>query len=170
MKRRPAPGTRMATALLISSLMGTMACAHYHELRLRTYVNDAVGLREGAPVRIQGVDLGKVTVVRVRPQQGRPPVEIDMLLQPTYELPIPTDAKVRLETDGILGLTFAEIDVIGASGPLVAGNGVLQAQEQRRPTVEELISKITQGLQKPCRDGDDPPGSAAPSKSSLIRR
>ena len=170
MRRHFNTNERTAAFFLICTMMGTVACTHRQELGLKTYVNDALGLREDAPVRVQGVDLGKVTTVRVLPDGKRPPVEIDMVLQPNYDLRIPADAKVRLETQGVLGPTFADIDLVGASGPPVADRGVLQAQEQHRETMEELVSKISKSLRKPCKDGADPTDPAVSPKSPATRR
>lgn len=169
MKRSLTINSPLATILMVCALMGTAACAHYRELHLKTYVNDAVGLKQGAPVRVQGVDLGKVTAVRVRPSERRPPVEIDMVLQPSYDLRIPADARVHLESQGVLGPTFVDIDLVGASGPPVADRGVLQAQEQHRETMEELVSKISKSLRKPCKDGADLTDPAVSPKGPASR-
>lgn len=161
--------TRLIVIFAVCVQLGTVSCVRRPELRVTTYVTDAVGLREGAPVRVQGVELGQVTVVRVRPQQGRPPVEIEMVLRPAYELHIPSDAKVRLETAGVLGPVFAKIDVVGASGPALRNGGVLQAEEVPRATLEQLVNKLAQSIQNPC-EGEHPSGPAVPSSPSASRQ
>ena len=157
----------IAAFFLIFALMGITACSRHQELRLKTYVNNAVGLRKGAAVRVQGVELGKVTAVTVRSDGGKPPVEIDMVLQPNYDLRIPADAKVHLETQGVLGPTFVEIDLAGTSGSPVASNGVLRAQEQPQVSLEQVVDKLAESVRKPCKDGG---GSAIPLKVPATRR
>lgn len=44
-----------------------------NRLEVRTYFQDARGVRAGAPVRVAGVEVGRVTDVRVRPElKGTP--------------------------------------------------------------------------------------------------
>lgn len=160
---------RLGAVFVVCMLLAALACTHHPELRLRTFVNDALGLREGARVRVQGVELGKVTAVRVRPQPGKAPVEIDMLLQPTYELRIPTDAKVRLETEGVLGPTFAEIDIQSASGPPAADEAELTAEEQPQPKLDQLTGKVAEAIRKPCKDVVGHPSSVRPQLPKATR-
>src|SRR5215831_15007079 len=87
----------------------------YH-LRLTCYFENAGGLKAGAPVTVAGVKVGSVTSVRVRPEMRERPAEVTMLLQTSYELKIPNDAIVVLETAGVLGETFAEINIRNATG------------------------------------------------------
>src|SRR5205823_9908717 len=88
-----------------------------HKLRLKAYFNNAMALRPGAPVRLAGVDVGTVTSVRARPEVKDTPVEVVMGLNTPEELKVPNDSTVSLETAGVLGETFVEIDSHTASGP-----------------------------------------------------
>jgi len=69
----------------------TVAKHSSHHLLLKTYFQDAHGLRAGAPVRVAGVDVGRVTEVRVRPELKEHAAEVRMSLQTPYELKIPED-------------------------------------------------------------------------------
>jgi len=130
----------------------------YHRREVRVYFRDAQGLRAGAPVRMAGVDIGFVTSVRVRPDIRDTPGEVIMALETPYVLRVPKDASVSLETEGVLGPTFADIDIIGASGPPLENGGVLKAKEGTRLTSEELLEHLADIFkQKPC----DQAGSGA---------
>jgi hypothetical protein len=83
-------------------------------LQVRCYFQDVQGLRAGAKVRLAGVEVGSVTSVRVRPERRDQPAEVTMFLQTPYELKIPNDSVVMLETAGVLGEVFPEIDSRGA--------------------------------------------------------
>ena len=81
-----------------------------NKLTVKTYFTNASGLRDGANVRVAGVDVGSVKSVRVRPELKEEPVEVVMVLNPRYEVRIPADSIVSLETEGVLGPTYVEID------------------------------------------------------------
>ena len=88
------------------------------------------------------VDLGSVTSVRVRPESKDAPVEIVMALKTGYELNIPNDSTASLETAGVLGQTFVEIDSHTASGPPIQSGSTLKAQPTASLTTEEMIAKF----------------------------
>jgi phospholipid/cholesterol/gamma-HCH transport system substrate-binding protein len=103
-----------------------------HRMVAKAYFTNAMGLRAGAPVRFAGVDLGSVKSVRAKPEVKNSPVEVVMVFNPPYELKIPNDSTVLLETAGILGETFVDIDAASATGPPIGANAVLKA----KPTVQ----------------------------------
>ena len=126
-------GAVIGLALLAISLL-LIGKPLAHKLVVKSYFTDANGLRSGAAVRLAGVDLGSVTSVRVRPESKDAPVEIVMALKTGYELNIPNDSTASLETAGVLGQTFVEIDSHTASGPPIQPTASL--------TTEEMIAKF----------------------------
>ena len=54
-----------ATLMVLIFLMSGTGGWFTSKIRLRSYVGHAGGLREGAPVRLAGVDIGNVTSVRI---------------------------------------------------------------------------------------------------------
>ena len=72
-------------AVLIFVMTGTTGL-FTKKIILRAYVDDAGGLRVGAPVRLEGVDIGNVTGIRVvaDPQRRAAPVEITMKVTTKY--------------------------------------------------------------------------------------
>jgi ABC-type transporter Mla subunit MlaD len=139
------------------------------KLTVKAYLTNASGLRDGATVRAAGVDIGSVKSVRVRPELQEP-VEVVMALNPRYEIKIPADSIVSLETDGVLGPTYVEIDATGASGPPITTNAVLKTRPIVKVTTEQLVenlSKMLENLQKKCGCGtetDSPSSPTAPKK------
>jgi hypothetical protein len=93
-----------------------------HKLVVKAYFSNAMSLRNGAPVRLAGVDVGSVRSVRARPELKEAPAEVVMVLTPAYELKIPNDSTVSLATTGVLGSTYVEIDVAHASGAPIGSN------------------------------------------------
>ena len=112
----------------------TFAKHSEHQLQVKAYFLDAHGLRAGAPVRVAGVDVGRVTEVRVRPELKEHPAEVTMLLQTPYELRIPNDSIVLLSTAGLLGETYPEIEIRYASGLPLENGAVLKTREALNPT------------------------------------
>jgi ABC-type transporter Mla subunit MlaD len=104
--------------------------AQFH-LNTKCYFQNAQGLRAGAKVRLAGVEIGSVTSVRVRPQLKDYPAEVVMSLETPYELNIPNDSVVTLETAGVLGEVFPEIDTRGASGCTAIQGSRTQSSERR---------------------------------------
>jgi len=87
------------------------------KITLKSYFDNAQGLRNGAPVRLQGVDVGNVTGVRVVRSKPRTPVEITMRVSTKYGFNIRQDSITSLSTAGVLGETFIDIDSSQAKGP-----------------------------------------------------
>lgn len=142
------------TALLALGVFVALFRPERHSLHVRCYFQDAQGLRAGTKVRVAGVDVGSVTSVRVRPDQPDHPAEVILLLQTPYELKIRNDAVVTLETAGLLGETFPQIDIQGATGPELQDGGTLKTRPGQGPTTQQLLdclSKISE--HKPCGKG-----------------
>lgn len=123
-----------------------------HNLHVRCYFQDAGGLQAGAPVRVAGVNVGKVTTVRVRPELRDHPVEVLMLLQTSYDLRIPNDAVVTLESAGMLGQTYPEIDIRSATGPPLEDGGTLKTAASQSPNTQQLLLDCLTNISehKPC--------------------
>lgn len=96
-----------------------------HKITLYAYFDNASGLRVGAPVRLQGVDIGNVDSIRVVPNHGLTPVKVVLRVSTKYENGIRTDSSAELSTQGVLGETFVDIDSRAAHGPPAADGTVL---------------------------------------------
>jgi phospholipid/cholesterol/gamma-HCH transport system substrate-binding protein len=97
-----------------------------HRLQVKTYFEDAQGLHAGATVRVAGVDVGRVSTIRVRPEMHS--AEVMMDLRTPYELHVPSDAVATVETAGVLGEPFVQINIQSASGPPLTNGGVLKSR------------------------------------------
>jgi ABC-type transporter Mla subunit MlaD len=109
-------------------ILGFWAIPHVHRehLALRACFDNVRGLREGALVRIAGVDVGKVTLVRARPDRKECPAEVELTLSTPYQLKVPSDATAELTDEGLLGGEYVEINVQHASAPPAADHAVLK--------------------------------------------
>ncbi len=129
----------------------------HHSLHLKTYFADAQGLRAGAPVRLAGVEVGRVTSVRVRPELRDRPAEVVMTLSTSYELRIPKDSAVVLASAGVLGPTLADIDIRDTSGPPIEDWGVLTSRPAEGPTTQELFEHLLDIVTKKLQSADKSP-------------
>jgi len=104
-------------AVLIFVMTGTTGL-FTKKIVVRAYVDNAGGLRVGAPVRLEGVDIGNVTRIRVvnDPKRALAPVEIIMKITTKYEDTMNTGCQVLLTTAGVLGEVFVDLDCRGAKG------------------------------------------------------
>jgi len=105
-----------------------------HKLRLTACFDDVHGLNAGAGVRISGVDVGHTTSVRAHPESKDCTAEVKMTLQTPYLLAVPSDAVARIESGGLLGPEFVDIDVRGASARAAADSARLKTA----PTIPAL--------------------------------
>jgi len=111
------------------------------KITIRSYIDNAGGLREGAPVRLHGVDIGNVTGVRI--VQGKPttPVEVTMKVNTKSKL-LRKDSVTLLSTAGILGETYVDVDSSAAKGPAASDGDTLAARDQ--PDIQDVV-RASQG-------------------------
>ena len=133
-------GTTVAIAVLALAvliiLMGSSTGIFTRKIHLVTYFNNAQGLRSGAAVRVQGVDVGNVSGVSVVP--GSPlPVRVEMKVTTKYEDAIKKDSVAGLATAGVLGETFVDIDSINKSGTMAVNGDTLKSED--RPGIQDVV-------------------------------
>jgi phospholipid/cholesterol/gamma-HCH transport system substrate-binding protein len=109
---------------------------------LRSYFENAAGLKEGAPVNLEGVSIGTVTHIRIVPERKLTPVEVTMKIGNKYRTAVHTDSTCSLETIGVLGDTVVDINSKTATGPPVENNAELKTNET--PNLSDVI-KSSQG-------------------------
>ena len=142
-------------AVLIFVMTGTTGL-FTRKIHIRSYVDNAGGLRVGAPVRLEGVDIGNVTKIRVvhDPLRKLTPVEIMMKITTRYEDAMKSDCVVSLNTAGVLGEVFVDLDCRQAKGgPLKNGTelptldvpqlqDVVRASQGTLQNVDTLVKRL----------------------------
>lgn len=118
-------------------------------LRVVTFVDSAGGLRNGAPVRLQSVDIGNVKSIRIVNHHdangNSTPVEIIMKVNAKFQPFLHTDSQVLLSTAGVLGETFIDIDSNEAKGPVVSNNAELPSKQV--PDIQDVVRSTQSTLQ-----------------------
>lgn len=152
MTRRPALMIAAIAVIGVAAFV-VVATANRHQLRITCYFQNGQGLKPGSPVTVAGVQVGSVRNIRVRPERSEHPVEVNLLLQTSYELKIPSDSVVVLETAGILGETFAEIDTSKATGSPLQNSGTLSTRPSTGPGASQILDCLSNISQhKPCEN------------------
>jgi phospholipid/cholesterol/gamma-HCH transport system substrate-binding protein len=89
------------------------------KITLITYFDNAEGIRTGQPVDLQGVAIGNVKSVKVVPGRPLSPVQVVMRVNEEFQRFIHTDSKATIQTAGVLGESYVDIDSKDAKGPIV---------------------------------------------------
>ena len=116
-----------------------------NKIILKAYFDNAGGLREGAPVRLSGVDIGNVKTVRIVSGKPLTPVEVTMKVNTRYAFSLRKDSVALLSTAGVLGETFVDIDSSLAKGPLVVDGDTLAMRSQ--PDIQDVVRQSQGTLQ-----------------------
>ena len=84
--------------------------------RLRALLPEVDGLTLGAPVRVDGVDVGNVEKISIAPPKPGVPtakernIEVVMRLQKSFQNYVRSDSSAGLVTEGLLGNRYVDID------------------------------------------------------------
>ena len=130
-------------AILILLMSGTGGL-FTRKISLKSYFDNAGGLRVGAPVRLSGVDIGNVSAIRIvsDPDKKLTPVEVTMKLSTKYHANIHKDSVTLLSTAGVLGETYIDIDSSQASGPEARDGDRLATRDT--PDIQDVV-RASQG-------------------------
>jgi len=139
----------IALAVLIFLMTGTTGL-FARKLTLYSYVDNAGGLRAGAPVRLQGVDIGNVEAIRVVSGHPGTPIQITLKVGTKNGINqfIRKESVVLLSTAGVLGETYVDIDSSGAKAQAsaqIADQDTLPSREV--PDITDVVRASQSTLQ-----------------------
>jgi len=121
--------------------------------RLKTFLPEVSGLATGAPVSIDGVDVGNVETLRLVPRtQSQTPdknknIEVIMRLDRRFQGDILTDSTASLVTQGLLGNRYVNITRGFTGVSLKEGQEVPGAEQTDIKEVMERSSAVLDNLQ-----------------------
>jgi len=126
-------------ALLVFLLTGNMQWFK-KQIPLHVYTSDASGLTAGSPVRINGIQAGKIDQVDLSGETDPARIiRIDLVVDEDMMKQIPADSVARISSDNLLGSTkFLQINK-GTSRALVQNNATLHSLTV--PQFDELIDQ-----------------------------
>ena len=121
--------------------------------RIKTYLPEVSGLSTGAPVRLDGVEIGNVDQIRLVPREpGKAPermhnIEVGMRIDRKYQNDILTDSAASLVTEGLLGNRYVTITRGYTGVPLKEGQAVPGTEEKAIKEVVERSADVLSNLQ-----------------------
>jgi phospholipid/cholesterol/gamma-HCH transport system substrate-binding protein len=101
---------------------------------IKARFNTAGDLKVGDPVKLAGVDIGRVQAIRIA--DGK--VEISMTVEPAAG--VRTDSKASIKFTGLMGQNFMAIDFGSQTAPVVSTGALLESREQ--PDLAAIMSKL----------------------------
>lgn len=101
---------------------------------IKARFNTAGDLKVGDPVKLAGVDIGRVQAIRIA--DGK--VEISMTVEPAAG--VRTDSKASIKFTGLMGQNFMAIDFGTQTAPVVSTGALLESREQ--PDLAAIMSKL----------------------------
>lgn len=134
----------MTLALLVFLISGTGGI-FTSKITLITYFDNAEGIRQGQPVDLQGVAIGNVKSVKVVPGRPLSPVQVVMRVNKDFQPFIHTDSKATIETAGVLGESFVDIDSKDAKGEIVKDGTELPPGNA--PGIQDVVKTSQTSLQ-----------------------
>lgn len=123
---------------LIFLMSGSTGGLFAPKLTLRSYFSNASGLKNGAPVTLEGVTIGNVLRIRVVPERNPVPVEVTMRIGEEYLRDLHVNSTTAIAQAGVLGDSYVDIDSTRASGPPPPNNAELRATQS--PNIQSVIS------------------------------
>jgi phospholipid/cholesterol/gamma-HCH transport system substrate-binding protein len=121
----------LTTLAVLIFLMSGTGGVFTKKIEFKSYVDNASGLRVGAPVRLNGVDIGNVSQIRVvsDPDKRLTPVEVTIKVNTKYHYGLRKDSQTLLSTAGVLGETYIDIDSSQATMPEANDGDTLPSRE-----------------------------------------
>jgi phospholipid/cholesterol/gamma-HCH transport system substrate-binding protein len=115
------------------------------KVTLKSYFDNSGGLRIGAPVRLQGVDIGNVTSILLVADKPLTPVEVLMKVSTKYSFNLRKDSVTSLATAGVLGETYIDIASTFAKGPVAVDGDTLATRDT--PDIQDVVRASQSTLQ-----------------------
>lgn len=121
--------------------------------RYMAVFKNTAGLVAGAPVRMGGVEVGRVADIKVDTNAEGVIIEAELRIDSPYFEMVRKDATVSLDTQGLLGDKFVSLTAGTATEPMKVGETIeTQEQDDLRKVVEqskaimETVSSTTQKI------------------------
>jgi len=108
--------------------------------RLITYLPNVEGLKTGAPVALDGLEIGNVQDISLAPEvpERMHNIKLVLRLDRRYQNQIRTDSQAKLVTEGLLGNRYVMISR-GITGTPLPPNGVIPGAEEA--AMKEVVER-----------------------------
>ena len=132
--------------LLVFLMSGSTGGLFARKLLLRSYFDNAAGIKDGAPVTLEGVTIGNVIRVRVVPERSPSPVEVTMKVGHQFLRGLHADSTASIAQAGVLGDSYVDLESAHATGPEPTNNAELRASGS--PSIQDVIRTSNDSIQQ----------------------
>jgi len=121
--------------------------------RLVTFLPEVSGLANGAPVRVDGVEVGNVETIRLVPRtpgkalEKNKNIEVVLRVDRSFQKDILTDSVASLVTEGLLGNRYVNVSRGFTGVPLKEGQELPGTEEKAMKEVVERSADVLGNLQ-----------------------
>ena len=165
----------LALFIIFVWVLGSERQMFASQIPFHALFKDVKGLADGAPVRLGGITIGRVSKIAFPKDYHDPNIVVTILVNEEYLDRIRADSLVTIETQGLLGDRFVSITT--GTGNLVLPKAVLKTAEpadiaqvlQKAQTIVDNTVKISQSINKFLGEegGEQALASASKSLKSL---
>jgi len=116
---------------------------------MKTYMPDATGLEVGAPVRLDGIQVGKVKNIAISGYlDTQRAVRVDLRVEETYLPKLPSDSQTSIGSDTLIGNKF--IGIAAGKSKVAAGQGSELPSEPEESAADkaDLIYALQDSMKK----------------------
>jgi phospholipid/cholesterol/gamma-HCH transport system substrate-binding protein len=134
----------LGSALLILGIfvLGNKEALFKSTFSVKAYFQNVEGLRNGAPVRLSGVDVGAVKSIRIIGEKASI-IEVTLRLLDDVKRFIRKDTEAGIETEGLVGYKFISLDIKDSESEHVEDGGTILVKE---PVSFADVIEETQGI------------------------
>ncbi len=166
-QRKQLTWTELRVGLFVLVAMVIFAAAIFYvtgggvlgaKYRLHTYLPEVAGLTVGAPVRLDGVEVGNVDAIKMTQRKPSAPfdrnrnIELVLRISDKYKDEIRTDSTASLITEGLLGNRYVNIERGFIGAPIPADGEVTGREEKAMKQIVERGADLTENLNALSQD------------------
>jgi len=142
-----ATAATVIVAVLVFLLTGSGSMFE-HQALLRTFMADSAGMAENAPVRLNGILIGRISLVRLSgsPNPKRT-VEVDLLVPEKYLEKVPEDSQAAISAANLLGDKYINISRGTHKKTVEDGGEIASLQTQDVPEILAQSSSLLSQFQ-----------------------
>ena len=129
------------------------------------FVPEAKGVQKGAPVRLDGMDVGSVSRVELvdKSADSNHRIEVELRIQKRFQNMIPDDSTASLIMGGLLGERYVSIGR-GFAGPPINAGGEIKFLPVREVSFTDFIDAM--GKKADCQNEEE----GLPSNKSAVNK
>jgi phospholipid/cholesterol/gamma-HCH transport system substrate-binding protein len=156
-------------------MVGDRRLMFAQQFDVHAHFNDIAGLRNGAAVRVSGMEAGEVTDIAI-PISPAGSFRVRMRVRQDLHALVRNDSVASIQTDGLVGNRYVRIEAGSEASPSVADGGTIRSQEPfdfadlmqtASETIEE-IGTIVVELRAGLEEAIEHIGEAAVSANQLV--